>query len=180
MMRKGKKIHTRKIDIATYEGTDGNTVVEGILMDHRLVKSHKQSGEIEPPGIIHHMIIRIEFKGHNLVIENIEVEMPTVPDEVCNETIKCLEPIKGLSIVAGFTSKIRNLSGGSKGCAHLLTLLTAMAPAAVQGAFTQAVQQPVDPKIGAPIALKRFKDTCWAWREDGPFVQRMKDHINGD
>ena len=177
MIKKGQKIHTRKIDIATYEGVNDSIIVEGILKDDRMFESYQSQGKRRPPGTIHHMIIRMEVTESKLRIKDIEVEMPTVPNEVCNETLKCLEPVKGLSIVPGFTGKIRDLAGGPKGCTHLLTLLTSMAPAAVQGAFSQAVRKPLDPKISGPIALKRFKDTCWAWREDGPIVKRIKDQI---
>ncbi len=178
MIQKKKKIHTRKIDIATYEGSSDSVIVEGILKDERMFGSYQSSGKRIPPGTIHHMIIRIEVKGPQLVIENIEVEMPTVPDEVCIETLECLEPVKGLPIISGFTRKIKALAGGPKGCIHLLTLLNAMAPAAVQGAFTQVVRKPLDPKISVPIALDRFKDTCWAWREGGPLVKKLKEIRN--
>ena len=79
MIQKKQKIHTRKFDIAIYEGSDDSIIVEGILKDDRLMESYRLTGECMPPGTIHHMIIRIEVRGPHLVIEDIEVEMPTVP-----------------------------------------------------------------------------------------------------
>lgn len=177
MIQKGQKVHTRKIDIATYEGDNNSVIVEGILKDDRMFASFRNPEIRKPPGTVHHMIIRLKIKGTKLIIEDIEVEMSTVPEQICRETLKCLEPIKGLSIASGFTNKIRTIAGGTKGCTHLLALLTAMAPAAVQGAFSQAIRKPLDPVTSAPIALKRFKGSCWAWREDGPFVTRIKAMI---
>ena len=79
----GQIIHNRKIDITTYAGASDSVIVEGILHDERLVETYRPAGETHPPGTVHHMIIRMEIKGPKLVIEDIEVEMPTVPYEAC-------------------------------------------------------------------------------------------------
>ena len=177
MILKKQKIHTRKIDIATYECSEDSIIVEGILKDDRLFDAYRPTGEKLPPGTIHHMVIRIEVKGPQMVIEDIEVEMPTLPHKVCIETRECLEPIKGMPIVSGFTNKVKAIAGGPKGCNHLLTLLTAMAPAAVQGAYTAMVRKPIDPGHKVLGALDRFKNTCWAWRENGPLIERYRDLV---
>jgi hypothetical protein len=52
-----------------------------------------------------------------------------------------------------------------------------MAPAAVQGAFSAKAREPLDQETGAMIALQRLKDTCWAWREEGPLMEKYKDHL---
>lgn len=172
---KKRKIHTRKIDIAIYEGSDDAIVVEGILKDDRLLDAYRPTGGRDPSGTIHHMIIRIEVKGPRLMIEDIEVEMPTVPHEFCRETLECLAEVKGMPIVSGFTRKVKALAGGPKGCNHLLTLLAAMAPAAVQGAFSAMVSRPIDPGPKIRGTLERFKNTCWAWREKGPLAEMHAD-----
>jgi hypothetical protein len=93
--------------------------VEGILKDERLFESYRPTGEKTPSGTIHHLIIRILVRGPQLVIEDIEVEMPTIPHALCRETLECLLPVKGMPIVRGFTSKVKALVGGPKGCNHL-------------------------------------------------------------
>ena len=166
-----QKIHNRTIDISIYEGDSDTLVMEGVLRDERLLDSYRPTGEVYPPGTLHHMIIRMLVRGPQLVIEDIEVDMPTIPHEICAETLKSLEPVKGMAIVSGFTTKVRKLVGGIKGCNHLLTLLIAMAPAAVQGAWSAMVREPIDPEFYMPAAQERVKNTCWAWREDGPLVK---------
>lgn len=175
MIQKKQKIHKRKIDIVIYEGSEDSIIVEGILKDDRPLKTYRLNGDILPPRTIHQMIIRIEVKGPQLIIEDIEVEMPTVPHAVCKETLDCLKPVRGLPIVSGFTRKIKTLAGGPKGCNHLLALLTAMAPAAVQGAFSLNASKQKDPKTKESGNMERLKNTCWAWREDGPLMKVIKD-----
>jgi len=165
-----QKIHSRQLDIVTYKCTPDSFIVEGTLKDERLADSYGPSGKLFPPGTIHHMIIRMAVKGPNLVIEDIEVEMPTLPNEFCIETIKCLDPIKGMSIVSGFTSKVKKLVGGVKGCVHLVALLTAMAPAAFQGVFSGMERQ-----LKGPHMVERMKDTCWVWRTNGPLMNQIKE-----
>lgn len=171
MIKTGQKIHTRQIDIASYEGSIPDTlVVEGILRDERLLDAYQATGKIHPPGTIHHLIIRIEVKGPQLVIENIEVEMPTVPHEACIETLESLQAIQGMPIVSGFTARVKQLVGGVKGCCHLFALLSAMAPAAVQGAWSAMAREPIDQKIYTTQTLSRLKNSCRVWREDGPLM----------
>ncbi len=164
-----QKIHTRQIDIATYRGnTPDAFIVEGILKDERLLDTFGPAGKFYPAGTIHHMIVRITVKALTLVIEDIEVEMPTIPHQMCIDTLKCLDPVKGLAIVSGFTSSVKKLVGGVKGCVHLLALLTAMAPAAFQGVFS-AIGKDLDPSHTA----EKMKDTCRVWREDGPLMEQL-------
>jgi len=170
---KKQKIHTRRIDIATYEGSSDSIVVEGVLKDERLTDSYRPTGDTYPPGTVHHMIIRMEVHGPKLVIKDIDVEMPTVPRQECLETLDSLLPLKGLPIVSGFTNRVKDSVGGAKGCAHLVALITAMASAAVQGAWAAMTSKPRDPATYLPDAKERIKDTCRVWRSDGPMFNNV-------
>jgi hypothetical protein len=172
---KQEKVHTRQIDIATYEGDADSIIVEGILHDERLVAVFRPTGEKVLPGTVHHMIIRMRVSGPQLVIEDIDVEMQTAPNELCQEALDSLQPIIGVPIVSGFTNRIKELVGGPKGCAHLVALLNAMAPAAVQGAWNAMSRKKVDPKH-LPTAIERIKDTCMLWRTDGPFMKAYEEN----
>ena len=168
------KIHTRKIRIATYLNTDDSIIVEGRLLDERLIPSYRLSGGRRPPGVVHHMIIRMIVRGPELTIEDIDVEMPAYPHEECQEVKSSLLPILGLRIVTGFSARLKELVGGTKGCAHLIALLTAMAPAAVQGGWSAATRQPVDASDLSQSSMTRIKDTCFVWRSDGPAYAKFK------
>ena len=169
-----QKIHTRRIDIATYAGDSDAILVEGVLTDERLTDTYRPTGETRPPGRVHHMIIRMKVRGAKLNIEDIEVEMPTVPRSECRKTIDSLAPLRGMPIVSGFTNRVKDLVGGTKGCAHLVALITAMAPAAVQGAWAAMSSKPRDPAKTLSGAVSRIKDTCRVWRSDGPLVKAIE------
>jgi len=171
------KVHTRKIDMATYEYDNKSIVVEGTLHDERLVDVFRPTGEQVKAGPIHHMVIRMQVGGPQLIIEDIDVEIETAPNELCQEALDSLRPVIGLPIVSGFTSRIKELVGGVRGCAHLVALLSAMAPAAVQGAWTAMSRKPVDPKY-LPTAIERIKNTCMLWRTDGPFMRQYEEKFS--
>jgi len=176
---KGKKIHTRGIEVATYEYDAQRVIVEGCLRDDRYQDSYTTTGEEFPRGAIHSMSIRLLVNCFNFMIEDVAVDLLKVPRDFCRETADCLAPVKGLTITRGFTAKVKKIAGGSKGCTHLLELLQAMAPAAFQGiaAFRAQNISGFDP-ARAEATLKLLTNTCHAWREDGPLVDRVNRMLN--
>jgi len=169
-----EKIHTRRIEVATYDCGQDGIILEGELKDDRLHEIYRPAGEHVPPGRVHHMIIRMQVRGPNLTIEDIEVEMPTVPYEECIETLTSLAPVKGMPIASGFTNEVKELVGGAKGCAHLVALLVSMASAAVQGAWTAVSRRPAEQSGYLDRAKQAIADTCRVWRKDGP---KFKTHL---
>jgi hypothetical protein len=125
------------------------------------------------------MSIRLLINCSNLLIEDIDVDLLSVPREFCRETLECLAPIKGLTITKGFTAKVKKLAGGNKGCTHLVELLLAMAPAAIQGyAAYQSKKPAVYDSVRAKMILQFLVNTCRAWREDGPLVEMLKKKLH--
>ena len=91
---KGRKIHTRNIQISTYETDTENLIVEGILKDNLLISHYHTSGEKHPPHTVHHMVVWMLIGTASFKIEDIEVEMPVFPQKDCGETSKSLDQIK--------------------------------------------------------------------------------------
>ncbi|MCX5852535.1 MAG: DUF2889 domain-containing protein [Deltaproteobacteria bacterium] len=169
---KGKRIHTRTIELNTYEYDDQRLVIEGSLTEKRLYEYHLATGEKKPAGIIHHMIIRWLVNMSTFIIEDIEVEMPAIPHKECLETITSLAPIKGMRIAGGFTLKAKELVGGVRGCSHLMALLISMAPAAVQGYATYHSQKPAGFGPLMTEVLQFLVNSCRPWREGGPLIKK--------
>jgi hypothetical protein len=165
---KGRKIHTRDIKLETYEYDDDRIVIEGEFLEKRLGDYQLLlSGEIKPAGVIHHMKLRWLFNITSLVIEDIEAEMLTVPYDECSETMKGLSALKGMRLSGGFTLKLKELVGGAAGCAHFFALLTAMAPAALQGTGAHYSQRPGGYGPARERLLRFAANSCYVWREDG-------------
>lgn len=169
---KGKKYHTRAIEVNTYEYDEQRLAIEGCLTDHRFQEYHRATGEKRSPGIVHQMIIHLLINTTTLEIEDLHVEMPVVPFEECLETISSLEPVKGLRIIRGFMSKVKTLVGSGNGCQHLLELLTAMGPSTVQGYAAYN-----DHKFPSFILdkINMLVNTCWTWRAEGSFMKFIKE-----
>ena len=172
-----KAVHTRKIDIQTFETGPGAIVVEGTLKDDRLFATFPMAGDRRPPGIVHHLTIRLHVTGPDLTIEGVEVEMPTVPRKDCHDTQSSLDQIRGMRIAAGFTEAVKARIGGAAGCTHLTALLLAMAPAAVQGFWAAASRKAIDPALYGDRAVTLLTDTCRVWRRDGPLLAEFKRRL---
>jgi len=176
---KEKKVHGRQLEITTYGHENDAVVVEGRLTDNRHRETYYfSSGESRPPGIVHDMIIRIVVRGPELVIDDIDVDMLTVPRKECLEVKNSLKPVIGMKIKSGFTERVKAKVGGAKGCTHLVALLLTMAPAAVQGAFSAVAQQPVDTEKYSGTAMKFLENTCWVWRSDGELIKETRDILS--
>lgn len=168
---KREKLHARNIEVTTYDFDGQRIIVEGFLKDDRFHESNLVTGEKFPPGVIHHMSIRLMVNCSNLVIEDIDIDLISVPREVCRETLECLAPIRGLTITRGFTSKVKKIAGGVKGCTHLVELLLSMAPAAIQGFAAYQAQKPSGlEKDQLNMMSMYLVNTCHAWRENGPLI----------
>jgi hypothetical protein len=175
---KGKKVHTRKIEISSYDYDEQRIIVEGVLKDDRFQDSYGITGEKFPKGVIHHMAIRLLVNCSNLMIEDFNVEPISLPHEACRETFDCLAAIKGMTITRGFTLKIKKMAGGERGCTHLVELLLAMAPTVVQGAAAHQSQKMLSFDYHQTKAMLQFlTNTCRVWREDGPFVAMFKNAL---
>jgi hypothetical protein len=172
---KGKKVHSRNIEVNTYNYDGKRIIVEGFLKDDRYRESYSITGEKFPTGVIHHMAIRLVVNCSNLSIEDVDVEMISVPRETCREAIDCLAQIKGLTISKGFTLKIKKIAGGVNGCTHLVELLQSMGPAVIQGYASYQSQEPTPFDSERAKAMLLFlTNTCYAWREQGPLVAMYK------
>jgi hypothetical protein len=172
---KGAKVHTRQITIETWTAPDG-IIVEGRLKDDRLADTYALSGQPRPPGTVHHMILAMHVTGPPLTVVAVDVRLPGIPYEDCRETAASLQAIVGMPIVAGFTTAVKHRLGGVHGCAHLTTLLLAMAPAAVQGFWAAAATDARAVRAASMTVMESYLvDTCRVWRRDGPRAAALRE-----
>ena len=167
-------IHDREISIRTFDLGNHCILVEGSLIDHRFrAKDNEASEESE---LVHHMVIRLKVKGPGMLIEQADATMPHHPREECPVVLPWIGNLEGLRIAPGFSAKVKEVIGGTKGCAHLTSLVTAMGPSAVQGYW---VAYGVG-KGGLSLreqTVKNILNTCYLWREDGPLVKGLQEAL---
>ena len=165
-----KPVHTRKVEINTFDLGNHQVLVEGELLDTR-----PSSPEAKEEGIrtIHHLLARVRVQGPDLTITDAQAEMKRIPREGCPEALPGIQKLIGLRIISGYTQKVKDLIGDVKGCSHLTNLFLTMGPVAVQGYFAAygrkgAARTPDNP------AFARVLNSCHVWREDGPYVRSLK------
>ncbi len=146
-------------------------LVEGSLIDQRY--HSRQSEPVEESELVHHMVIRMKVKGPEMLIEQAEAEMAHHPRKECPEVLPWFRNLEGLEIAPGYSMKVKRVIGGTKGCAHLTSLVIAMGESAVQGYW--AAYGAERRKIGLrEQTIKKFINTCHLWKEDGLIVKEIR------
>lgn len=176
MIKERSQIHTRNILLATYPHKGSGVLVQGILKDERLIPVFDVTGKARAPGTVHHMVVTLLIDPDPLTIVQAEAEMITIPMEECPATLDRVELLVGVEIKAGFSSRIRQIMGGNRGCTHLCTLVVAMGQEIFHGWLTQKRSE----KAPLPVSLENLEekayliDSCRIWKKDGPKVKEMR------
>lgn len=174
-----KKIFSRTIDIICYEVDLDSIIIEGEIKDTRLCPYYLVTGEKKDHGILHNMKIFMKVSGNSLTISDVKVDMLYYPREECIEANNNIQKLNGLSITKGFTKAVKDIIGGTKGCAHVANCILAMAPAAVQGFWANKAQKPVNKEFANQGSMSHYLiDTCYVWRKDGPMIKKLSETIN--
>ncbi|MBA4394068.1 MAG: hypothetical protein C0407_10990, partial [Desulfobacca sp.] len=170
-------VHERKMEIRTYPLEDDRVIVEGWLRDERLLTGYHWDGRPRPSGVVHWMGVRLLIGDWPLTILEAEAEMPTVPHKLCPTVLESVKKLVGLSITSGYSNQVRRRLGGVKGCNHLTHLILAMGTAALHGFWTHLSRQPQPvPRSFEEIpGLPYLINSCKLWKEDGPFIQEIKE-----
>jgi hypothetical protein len=176
MIKKQSKIHTRDIRLTTYPCTDDRVLVQGILKDQRYIRVFDVTGNARAPGMVHHMSVTLLIAPNPVTIVQAEAQMLTVPMTECPSTLDLLEQLIGVEIKSGFSSQIRKIMGGNRGCTHLCTLVVAMGQEIFQGWLTQkrSKETPLPVSLDAVEEKEFLIDSCRMWKKDGPKMREMQ------
>ena len=169
-----KLVHTRDISMRTLNLGEHYILVEGSLIDHRYLPEHDKTSK--EPELVHHMVIQLKVKGPRMLIEQASAIMPHHPRKECPEVLPWIRNLEGLEIAPGYTMKVKKVIGGTKGCAHLTSLVIAMGESAVQGYWSAYGME--SRKMGLrEQTIKKFINTCHLWKEDGPIVKEIRENL---
>jgi hypothetical protein len=175
-LQKKERIHSRTITINSYEIDDSSLLVEGDLLDERFFPSFYYSrNEFLNPGIVHDIRVEMKVSLPGLEITGVRAQMRKIPIEECLGVESSAQKIVGLRIKPGFTRDLKQRLGGTAGCLHMTTLIYQMGAAAVQGMWAAVSRK----REGSASRVMEYdmgilKDSCWLWRENGPFLEGVK------
>lgn len=175
-LQKKERIHSRTITVNSYETDDSSLLVEGELVDERYFPSFYYSrNEFLDPGLVHDIRVEMKVSLPSMEITEARASMRKIPIEECLGVESSVAKIVGLRIMPGFTGALKKRLGGIESCLHMTTLIYHMGAAAVQGMWASLSRKrkgggtrplDYDPDI--------LKNSCWLWREDGPFFENVK------
>jgi hypothetical protein len=113
------------------------------------------------------MVVRWLVECTTFRIVDLEIEMPEIPLAECLETKEMMKNIIGTEISGSFTNNINYLVGGTKGCAHVKSLLLLMGSTALQGYVLINSRDKNNLEKKMARIVNAAKNTCYVWREAG-------------
>lgn len=187
-----EKLHTRSIEINGYRRDDGLYDIEAHLTDVKgFGQTNYDRGFIAAGEPIHGMWLRLTIDD-TMVIVGSEAVSDYTPYAMCPTAAPNFARLMGMRIKAGFLRDANHAVGGTVGCTHLRELLQQMATTAFQTVSPARVQKEMRvegtvPKPGSDVVDARITEkmggppkilnTCVAYSQSGPLVQRRWPHL---
>src|SRR5262245_59866793 len=127
---RGHPLHTRALSITFAQRADGRLDVHGELLDLRKRGFVPVGGDLQPSGIIHHMLLDGIVDPQAAVLDSVRAAQPSVAfeptavtgGESCRDPIAAVEALAGASLDSTFPRRVGDAIGGPRGCNHILTL----------------------------------------------------------
>jgi Protein of unknown function (DUF2889) len=127
---RGHPLHTRSLSITLTQRADGRLDVHGELVDLRKRGFVPVGGDLQPSGVVHHMLLDGLVDPASLVLDELVARQPAVAFEPSAVTRgeSCRDPVDRVRALAGarlddrFARRLGDEIGGPRGCSHVLTL----------------------------------------------------------
>ena len=112
----------------------------------------------------------------DLFIVGFEAATDASPFAICPDIAPSYAKLVGIQIGRGFMRAVAERVGGTHGCTHLRELLQPMATVAFQTLYPIRARR----ERAAPERTPAMLNSCYAYRADGPVVQRKwPEHFTG-
>ena len=126
----GHPLHSRAFTVALTERADGRLDLQATILDLRKRGFVPVAGDLQGPGIVHHMQLAGVVDPAVPRIDTIVAAQPNVAfepsavtgGESCRDPIRRVEALAGAPLDDDFARRVGGEIGGSRGCSHLLTL----------------------------------------------------------
>ncbi|NVK17459.1 MAG: DUF2889 domain-containing protein [Methylocystaceae bacterium] len=165
-----KHSHTRSVNLTGYEREDGLFDIEGHLVDTKTYSFDNQDrGEIKAGEPIHNMRLRLTVNEEMTVVAA-EATIDDSPFNVCANITPAFKMLEGMQIGPGWNKRVRQKLGGTKGCTHLVEMLSPLATATYQTLYPilsrRRASQPEDQR-DKPSMI----DGCHAMDSSGDLIK---------
>lgn len=126
----GHPLHSRALAVSLTQQSATHLALDSYLLDLRKRGFVPVGGDLQGPGIIHHMRLLGAIATDPLRIERIVAEQPSVAFEpnALTRGESCRDPIDRISALAGtlldgdYGTRLSAAIGANRGCSHILTL----------------------------------------------------------
>ncbi len=127
---RGHPLHTRSLSITLIQRADGRLDVHGELVDLRKRGFVPVAGDLQPSGVVHHMLLDGEVDPRTATLDAIALRQPSVAFEAsavtggesCRDPADRIHALAGVRLDDGFARRLGAEIGGPRGCSHVLTL----------------------------------------------------------
>src|SRR5581483_1803073 len=126
----GHPLHTRALSVTLTRRADGKCDAHADLLDLRKRGFVPVGGDLQPAGIVHHMMLDGVVDPAAAVLETLAVRQPHVAfepsatsgGESCRDPADRVAALAGARLDASFSARLSAEIGGPRGCSHVLTL----------------------------------------------------------
>jgi hypothetical protein len=129
--------------------------------------------------VIHDIAITARVRGPGLEITELDVRPLTIPYATCPFVLPALQQLIGKELMHGWRRAVLDLSGGTRGCTHVNTLLLGLTEMQAMVVFLEMNERaPFAPhtqasgewmSAGLEVA-PRLADACYSLRRGGPVL----------
>jgi hypothetical protein len=129
--------------------------------------------------VIHDIAITARVRGPGLEITELDVRPLTIPYATCPFVVPALQQLIGKELMHGWRRAVLDLSGGTRGCTHVNTLLLGLTEMQAMVVFLEMNERaPYAPQAqasgewmsaGLQVA-PRLADACYSLRRGGPVL----------
>jgi hypothetical protein len=129
--------------------------------------------------VIHDIAITARVRGPGLEITELDVRPLTIPYATCPFVLPALQQLIGKELMHGWRRAVLDLSGGTRGCTHVNTLLLGLTEMQAMVVFLEMNERaPFAPQTqasgewmsaGLEVA-PRLADACYSLRRGGPVL----------
>jgi len=133
---RGHPLHTRALSITLAQAGPGRLAAHASLLDLRKRGFVPVGGDLQPSGIVHHMLIDAEVDPAAGTVVRMEAAQPSVAFEAsaltrgesCRDVAGAIAALAGAALDAGWSRRLAEAIGGPRGCSHVLTLAQLLGP----------------------------------------------------